>query len=670
MNDRKLPSDKSGQELRCQVVWLIVGVNLRELLDVPSNAPSSSRLRFDDFEVDLRSGEVWKHGNRVRLQDQPFQVLRLLLERRGEIVTRKELQQTLWPADTFVDFDDGLNTAVKKIRDVLRDSTELPRYIETIPRRGYRFVGAVELSSPRQASEPVAAPSSQPKSTLASAAALVSRRGARYAALGVLALALVLVGANVTGWRAHLFGNAAPPRIDSLAVLPLANLSGDPGQDYFADGITEALIANLAQVRALRVISRTSVMHYKGTKQPLLPQIARDLNVDAIIEGAVQRSGNRIRVTVQLIQGQTDVHLWAKTYERDSRDVLVMQSELAQAIVREIRIQLTPQEQQRLANARAVSPNAYDAYLLANFHAQKRTLAGSEKAIAYFQEAIRIDPRYAQAYTGLASAYIERDVWGGLGIGKAADQVRANALKALELEGDLAEAHSLLGWIHFQYDWDWERTETELKRAIELNANLPSSYQRYAFFLQAMGRHQEALAAVHRAVELDPLSPLYLSDEGRILYRERDYRKSIAQYERALELDPGYLPALSRISEAYEQLGNYREALARAQKYQQVSGNARVALGLKARIYGRTGKRRQAEETLRALKKNGLQGRDEYFYASIYAAMGDRDRAFAELERMVESRSAMSFVLADPQLDPLRSDPRFQQILRRANLPS
>jgi tetratricopeptide (TPR) repeat protein len=347
-----------------------------------------------------------------------------------------------------------------------------------------------------------------------------------------------------------------------------------------------------------------------------------------------------------------------------------MQSELAQAIVREIRIQLTPQEQQRLANARAVSPNAYDAYLLANFHAQKRTLAGSEKAIAYFQEAIRIDPRYAQAYAGLASAYIERDVWGGLGIGKAADQVRANALKALELEGDLAEAHSLLGWIHFQYDWDWERTETELKRAIELNANLPSSYQRYAFFLQAMGRHQEALAAVHRAVELDPLSPLYLSDEGRILYRERDYRKSIAQYERALELDPGYLPALSRIAEAYEQLGNYGEALARAQKYQQVSGNARVALGLKARIYGRTGKRRQVEETLRTLKKKGLQGRDEYFYASIYAAMGDRDRAFAELERMVESRSAMAFVLVDPQLDPIRSDPRFQQILRRANLPS
>jgi len=669
MNNRKLLSDKSRQELRGPVFWLIVGVNLRELLDVPSNAPSSGRLRFDAFEVDVRSGEVWKHGNRVRFQDQPFQVLRLLLERRGEIVTREELKQTLWPADTFVDFDDGLNTAVKKIRDVLGDSTELPRYIETIPRRGYRFVGAVELSSPRQASEPVAAPSSQPKSTLASAAALVSRRGARYTALGVLALALVLVGANVTGWRAHLFGNAAPPRIDSLAVLPLANLSGDPGQDYFADGMTEALIANLAQVRALRVISRTSVMHYKGTKQTL-PQIARDLNVDAIIEGTVQRSGNRVQVNAQLIQGQTDIHLWAKTYERDSRDVLVMQSELAQAIVSEIKIQLTPQERHHLANARAVSPDAYNAYLLANFHAQKRTLAGSEKAIAYFQEAIRIDPRYARAYAGLASAYIERDVWGGLGIGKAADQVRANALKALELDGDLAEAHSLLGWIHFQYDWDWERTETELKRAIELNANLPSSYQRYAFFLQAMGRHQEALAAAHRAVELDPLSPLYLSDEGRILYRERDYRKSIAQYERALELDPGYLPALSRISEAYEQLGNYDEALARAQKYQQASGNARVALGLKARIYGRTGERRQAEETLRTLKKNCLQSGDEYFFAGIYSAMGDLDRAFAELERMVESRSTMAFVLVDPQLDPLRSDPRFHQILRRANLPS
>ena len=324
-----------------------------------TSAQSPSRLRFDGFEVDPRSGEIWEHGIRVRLQEQPFQVLRVLLERRGEIVTRDELKQTLWSADTFVDFDDGLNTAVKKIRDLLGDSTERPRYIETIPRRGYRFVGSIELPAPVQATLTIAEPGSQPTLTLPPAEAAVWRRAARptlYAAVGVLALVVALVGADVGGWRARLLGHVAAPRIESLAVLPLANLSRDPEQDYFADGMTEALIADLAQVSALRVISRTSAMHYKGTNKTL-PQIARELNVDAVIEGTVQRYGNRVQVTAQLIHGQTDVHLWAKTYERDSQDVLVMQSDLAQAIVGEIQVRLTPEERQHLASVRAINPD-------------------------------------------------------------------------------------------------------------------------------------------------------------------------------------------------------------------------------------------------------------------------------------------------------------------------
>jgi TolB-like protein/DNA-binding winged helix-turn-helix (wHTH) protein/Tfp pilus assembly protein PilF len=637
---------------------------------VATSAQSSSRLRFDDFEIDLCSGEVWKHGIRVRLQDQPFQVLRVLLERPGQIVTRDELKQTLWPADTFVDFDDGLNTAVKKIRELLGDSADRPRYIETIPRRGYRFVGPIAPPSPIEAT--VVAPSSQPALVLPPAKAAVRRRASRsaaYAAVVVLALVVVLVGADVGGWRTRLVGHAVAPRIESLAVLPLANLSRDPGQDYFADGMTEALIANLAQVRALRVISRTSVMHYKGTDKTL-PQIAHELNVDAVIEGTVQRSGNRVQVTAQLIRGQTDSPLWAKTYDRDAQDVLVMQSEVAQAIVSEIKVQLTPQERQRFAGARPVNPEAYDAYLLGNYHSSKRNPAAMEKAIQYFQEAIRVDPSYARAYAGLADAYCERDVWGGLGIGKTADQVRANTLKALELDGELAEAHVLLGLIYFQYDWDWVHTEAEFKRAIELNANLPSSYERYAFFLQAMGRHQEALAAVHRAVELDPLSAWNISEEGRILYRARRYEDAVARYQRALELDPSYVPALSRIAEAYEQLGKYDDARAYAQKYQQISGDRRLSLQMMARIYARMGKRREALEALRSFEKIGPLFGDEYALAGIYSALGDHDRAIAELKKLVQTRSMMPFVFVGPELDSLRSDPRFQQLLRRANLPS
>lgn len=636
------------------------------------SAQSSSRLRFADFEVDLRSGDVWKNGNRIRLQDQPFQVLRVLLERRGEIVTRDELKQMLWSADTFVDFDDGLNTAVKKIRDVLGDSAEKPRYIETIPRRGYRFVGTITSPSSAPEAESVAAPGSHLEPALVPPEATRWRRAARptgYAVVGVLAMVVALLGADVRGWRTRLLDHPATPRIESLAVIPLTNLSRDPEQEYFADGMTEALIANLAQVKALRVISRTSMMHYKGTDKTLR-QIARELNVDAIIEGAVQRSGNHVRVTAQLIQGQSDVHLWAKTFERDSQDVLVMQSDLAQAITSEIKVQLTPQERQHLASARPINPDAYNAYLLGNFHSTKRNQAAIAKGIDYFQQAIRIDSNYAEAYAGLANAYFESEVWGGLGFGKMADQIRANTLKALELDENLAEAHELLGRIHYQYDWDWQRTEAELKRAMELNANLPSSYEHYAFYLQTMGRNQEAIATVHRAVGLDPLSPWYICEEGRILFRARQYEKAIERYQHALELDPGYIPALGRLSDAYGQLGKYAEALACVEKMEQVLGDKNTSVRWRAEIYALMGKKREAQEILQASEKDGALAGDKLGLAVIYSMLGDRDRAIRALEQGVEMRSMMPFVLVDPRLDPLRTDPRFRQLLRQANIPS
>jgi tetratricopeptide (TPR) repeat protein len=383
----------------------------------------------------------------------------------------------------------------------------------------------------------------------------------------------------------------------------------------------------------------------------------------------VQRSGNRVQVTAQLIRGQTDAPEWAKIYERDSRDVLVMQSELAQAIVSEIQVHLTPQERQHLASARTINPDAYNAYLLGNYHSSKRNPAAMTKGIEYFQEAIRVDPGYGEAYAGLANAYIERDIWGGLGIGKSADQVRAATLKALELDGQLAEAHALLGQIHFQYDWDWQGTEAEYKRAIELNPNLARSYVDYAYFLQAMRRHQEALAVVHRAVELDPLSAPNICDEGRILYRARQYQNAVARYQQALELDPSYLPALSRIAEAYEQLGNYDQALAYAGKFQNAVSDRGAGLRPLARIYASMGRRREAVETLRAIEKNGALGGNEYGLAVIYSALGDRNRAIAELEKGVQTRSLLAFVFVDPQLDSLQSDPRFSDLLQRAGLP-
>jgi TolB-like protein/DNA-binding winged helix-turn-helix (wHTH) protein/Tfp pilus assembly protein PilF len=619
-------------------------------------------IRFGPFEADLQSQELKKLGVPLRLTGQSFQILKILLENPGVLVRREQLHQTLWPSDTFVDFEHGLNAAVNRVREALGDDANDPRFIETLPRRGYRFVGPIELPSTAQ----------HLLSEASSSAQSVPRwrhlRLAVYGAVGLLALLAILVGVKAYGWRSRFSLYSAPPRIESLAVLPLADLSHDPEQGYFADGMTEALIANLAQVKSLRVISRTTAMHYKATNETL-PQIARELNVDGVIEGTVQRSGNRIRVTAKLIRGQSETPLWAKVYERGLQDVLVMQNELAQAIVKEIKVNLTPQERRRLAEARPINPEAYDAYLLGNFHAAKRNPAAIEKAIDYFQKAVRIDANYAQAYVGLANAYEERDFWGATGLGPSAERVRANTLRALELDDDLAEAHELLGWIYFRYDWNWLAAESEFKRAIELNANLPSAYQQYAYYLLVMGRHEDAIATVHHAVELDPLSPWYVCEEGRVLHRARRYEEAVTRYQRALELDPSFLPAILRIIQAYEQLGNYDAALTYVQKSRELLGDTRASLLASVRLYALMGRHSEALEFLNTLEKNGALENDMAGLAAAYVALNNPDRAITVFHKGFEERSIMPFNFVDPELDPIRSDPRFLALLRKARLP-
>jgi TolB-like protein/DNA-binding winged helix-turn-helix (wHTH) protein/Flp pilus assembly protein TadD len=604
----------------------------------------------------------------------------MLLEKPGEVVTRDELRNKLWSADTFVDFDVGLNNAVLRLRNALGDSADSPRFIETLPRRGYRFIARVDGPVPATLHESTRSSiagnqqETVPPAANATAEFVVpslERPRARkiWTAATVLAVLLALFAVlNAGGLRQRVFGRPSPPAIGSLAVLPLENLSGDEAQEYFADGMTDELITDLASIARLRVISRTSTAHYKGTRKTI-PEIARELNVDAVVEGSVARSANKVRIRAQLVRAVPEEHLWAKSYERDLPDVLALQRDVANAIANEIKVHLTPQERQHLANARSINPEAYNAFLLGDYHASKRNPAALDKGIQYFQQAIRIDPSYAQAYAGLAEAYIERDIWGGLGIGKSADQVRAATLKALELDGELAEGHALLGRIHFQSDWDWQSTEAEYKRAIELNPNLARSYADYAYFLQAMGRHQEALAAAHRAVELDPLSAPNICDEGRILYRARQYERAIARYQRALELDPGYVPALSRMAEAYEEWGKYDQALAAVQKFQQAAADPRDIRRPLGRLYARTGRRREALEITRTIEADPNTSGSAFALVVIYSALGDRDRAIAALEKGVQSRSLLPFVFVDPQLDPLRSDPRYSDLLQRMGLP-
>jgi TolB-like protein/DNA-binding winged helix-turn-helix (wHTH) protein/Tfp pilus assembly protein PilF len=628
-----------------------------------TNAPSRTVLRFDNFEVYLLSGQLRKNGRPIRLQEQPFQVLQALLERPGEIVTREQLKQKLWPADTFVDFDDGLNTAVKKLRDTLGDSSERPRYIETIPRRGYRFIGTIEDETPQVEIDGAG------HAANAQSDGVTSEMNGRRQWLWVCAVAIVLAATSISGWmlsraRSAARGNNAP--IASLAVMPFANLSGDPSQEYFADAMTDEMTSDLAKIGALRVISRTSAMHYKGTS-PTVSQIARELNVDGIIEGSVLRAGDRVRITVQLIDARSDAHRWSESYERELKDILSLQGELARTIAGEVRAVVTPAEQVRLQSD-SVNPEAYNAYLLGAFFARRRSGPAIEKAIEHFQDAIRIDPNYARAYAGLANAYVEREIWGGVGVGKSIHEIRAATLKALELDDELPEGHALLARIHFQYDWDWQGTETEYKRAIELNPNLADTYDYYAFYLQAMSRHDEALAAVHRAVELDPVSPSAYSDQGRIEYRARQYEKAISSYQRSLELDDGFIPALSRIVELYQQTGKFDQALAAVKRLQQKENTPDSGLLQLAWIYARSGKRRQALELLRRAEDKKLP-QNVRGVVDTYVALGDSENALARLQDGIKDRSILPFVFVDPMLDPLRSDPRFKAMIVRAGIP-
>src|SRR5271163_453465 len=433
------------------------------------NPHPAGRLRFGVFEVDLRAGELRKHGLKIRLQEQPFQVLRMLAERTGEVVTREDLQKKLWRTDTFVDFDHGLNKAINKIREALSDSAENPRFVETVARRGYRFLAEVKVADPGRNAEAATDPQSgkavADRPELASKPAKPKPLSALFA-WKTVALVVVLLVAAAGFWKFHS-SNRPYPVIRSLAVLPLESLSSDASQDYFADGMTDELITDLGQISALRVISRTSVMGYKHAHKPL-PQIARELNVDAVVEGTVLHSGDRVRITAQLIDAASDKHLWSQSYEGELKDTMALQNKVASSIAEQIRINLNPQEQAALKIAKLVNPEAYQSYLKGRYFWNKRTADGLKVALAYFNQAIEEDPRYAQAYSGLADTYALSGDWqyAVMTAKEALPKARAAAMKAIELDGALGEAHNSLAFCLDGFDWDFVAAGKEFRRAI------------------------------------------------------------------------------------------------------------------------------------------------------------------------------------------------------------
>ncbi len=612
---------------------------------------SGTVLRFASFEVHRRAGELCKQGRKIKLQEKPFQVLCALLEHPGEVVTREELREKLWPAATFVAFDDNLNTAVNKLRDVLGDSAEHPRYVETIPRRGYRFIAPVEN---------VGAPSPP-----------VTRIHVLWmAASALVALLAVLIGLNVAGLRERLLGGVAPGQITSIVVLPLDNMMGDTEQDYFVEGMHEALITDLSKIGALKVISRTSAMRYKDTGKPL-PQIARELGVDAVLEGSVLRAGNQVRITVQLIEAATERYLWAESYERDLTDILTLQSEVARAIAREIQIAVTPEEAARLASVREVNPEAHRLYLLGQFHLNTWEPAEINKAIRYFQQAIALDPLYSQPHSGLATCYGATAFYGYMPPQQAYEKVKAMTARALELDSNLADAHRSYAANSFYFDWHWEKAEEEFQRAIELNPNYSSAHQFYAWFLAAMGRTEEAHTTIRRALELDPLALTAYLTASDVFYLSRQYDQAITQLQELLDLSPNAPLALSRLGWSYVQKGMFKEAIGEMEQAVTLSPDNTEILGMLGHAYAAAGQTAEARKVLDDL--HGLAKKRyvlPYGFALIHTGLGENEKALEWLERAYQDRDGwMPFLQVEPRLDPLRSDPRFQDLLRRMNFP-
>ncbi|MGH9778888.1 MAG: tetratricopeptide repeat protein, partial [Candidatus Acidiferrales bacterium] len=478
-----------------------------------------------------------------------------------------------------------------------------------------------------------------------------------------------LVALNVGGLRERLFGPAAP-KVDSIAVLPLENLSADPEQEYFSDGMSEALITELSKISALKVISRTSAMRYKNTDKPM-PQIARELGVDALVEGSVAREGDQVRITVQLIHGPTDKHLWAESYQRELRGVLALQSEVARAIAREIRVALTPDEAARLAAARPVNPEAYRHYLLGRREWDKRTREGFEKASHHFQRAIDLDPSYAQAYAGLADVYATQASWGVAPPSEAYPRARAEALKSLDLDDNLAEPYATLGLIKKEYDRDWKGAEQDFRRALELNPNYASAHLWYGSLLSGSGRHDEAIAEVKLAERLDPLAPNISRWVGQALLHARRYDEAIRQLQKTMEMHPEFFPSSLQLAKAYAQLGRYEEALAEAEKGKRLP-EFEPYYGVIGWIHARAGRKAEAESLLRRLQELSTQRYiDPGAIATVYIGLGQNEEALTWLERAYEQRGSylILYLKVDPVYDPLRGDPRFQDLLRRMNFP-
>jgi TolB-like protein/DNA-binding winged helix-turn-helix (wHTH) protein/Flp pilus assembly protein TadD len=612
--------------------------------------PSSEIFHFGLFQLDLKAGDLHKAGVRVRLQDQPFRVLAVLVERAGAVVTREELRQRVWPSNVYVDFDQGLNNAIKKLREALGDSADSPTLIETVARHGYRFIAPVS-APPAEHPRPSVSGTLRNVILIGSAAALL-------AALGVWAL-------HESATRV----TASPAKV-TLAVLPFDNLSGDPDQEFFSDGMTEELIAQLGKLNPerLTVVARGTVARYKHSNLAV-DQIGRELHADYLVQGSVRRVPDRVRITVHLIQvpGQTD--RWAESYDRDARDILALQDSVARTIADRINIALVPAQPSGRAAPRNVDPDAYEAYLKGRYYWNKRTAEGMQKAQAYFQQAVNKDPAYGAAYSGLADCNSGLTWHGFTSPAETLPRAKAAALKAIEIDPQSAEAHASLGLV-LLHQWAWPAAEAEFRRALQLDPLYANAHHWYGDYLSVRGRHQEALAEARKASDLDPLNLMIGTWLGLRYYLAGNYGAAIEQGRSTVELDPNFAASHLLLGEAYVQIRLHERALTELKSAASLSGNSPLYLAQVAVAYAAEGRKTEALQIAAQLQAASA-GRyvSPYGLAQIYAALNDREQTFKWLDNAYADRAVwMSYLAVDPVFDGYRSDQRFQDLLRRVRL--
>jgi TolB-like protein/Tfp pilus assembly protein PilF len=571
---------------------------------------SGSIVRFGTFEVDLESRELRKHGLYIRLEEKPFQILELLLEQAGRVVSRRALREKLWP-DTHVGYDQNLNTAINKLRELLGDSAQSSRFIETLPRLGYRFIA--------------------PVANLAGSSSLVAKK--------------------------------------MLAVLPFENLGGDPEQEYFADGLTEEMISHLGQLdpRRLGVIARTSAIQYKNTRKSIT-EIGADLKVSYILEGSVRCEGNSARVTAQLIEVLDQTHLWSASYDRDLRDILSVQADVARQVGRALSLELLSED---TSKSPTFAVAAHEAYLRGRFYFGQRTEEGLKKAISSFETALSIEPHCARSYSGIADCCCLLSWFGALTPKIAGQKAAAAAMRALEIDASQSESHASLALVRFWYDWNWEAAEEEFLRAIELNPSYTSAYQWYAAYLNTQGRFEEAQAAQKSARELDPFSLILNMNVADPLFFSRQYDLAVQQLVALLEHEPRFFPALFQLGRVYVQMEMYAEAIAAFQRALEFS-QQQEALPALAHAYALAGRTQEARIILEEMT-NDKSGRyvASPMIARIHLGLGEFETALDWLQKGLEERSYwMVFLKNDPVYDPLRSHPRFGELLKLTGLAS